>query len=508
MAKLRSNFLAIFFILGMFFSMARTAWGQEMETRISVDSNASGSGSAKNEGAGDGEQDEPPPGWEPFEQEQEEGVTQVSEEGGIPSAPPLNLNLNDCVQMAMLNNKEVKAESYEIEAAEWKLKEAQPRGVPTVEYEFISAPVPRNVDDAVESFFSGNITYFQKGSIRLGAPLYTFGKIHLAQDLAQYGIQAKKENKIEKQNDVVVRVKKLYFGILLARDMRKLLQDAIGHLDDEISRREADKKNPADPIEAVRLKLYRFEVLSRLTQLEQKDYLAKEGLRMQIGLPRGTYYEIAERHLNPVDYELKDFEYYLGLSQKFQPKTRLLNIGLDAKEKEYQLEKRKAAPNIGIGGFYEFGVAAQSITGLVLTDDYNDPFNFNRVGVGLRIKGEFNGKEYRAKVRQTEAQYFKTAMQKSAAEEGLELDLRETYSSVKLNGENLENNRKAMKTARQFVFLTKSNLDIGIGEKDDYADALQAYLVSRGRYLEAIFNYNIAVATLESKIGGTALAKQ
>jgi hypothetical protein len=33
---------------------------------------------------------------------------------------------------------------------------------------------------------------------------------------------------------------------------------------------------------------------------------------------------------------------------------------------------------------------------------------------------------------------------------------------------------------------------------------LQAYLLSQGRYLEAVLKYNMAVATLEDKVGGLA----
>jgi outer membrane protein TolC len=84
------------------------------------------------------------------------------------------------------------------------------------------------------------------------------------------------------------------------------------------------------------------------------------------------------------------------------------------------------------------------------------------------------------------------------------LDLREAYVGLQQNGRNVENAREAMQTARQYVFLTKSNIDIGLGEKKDYSDALQAYLLSQGRYLEAIMKFNMAVATLEQKVGGVA----
>jgi len=436
----------------------------------------------------------------------------------LPNGEELRLGIKDCVQMALLNNREIKAQNYAIDGAEWKLKEAQPKGIPVFEYEFLSAPAPRDVDEAVESFFNGNITYFQKGHIGMGIPLTSFGKIHMAQDLAKSGISAEKEKKIEKQNEVVLNVHKFFYGLLLAKDVDTLLNDALNHMDSEILRRETGSAgprkagakpnpnaSPADPVELVKLKLFRYEILKRLGEAHKKAELAREGLRIYMGLKRGTEYSINEEHLEAVNFDLKDFDFYLEQSQKFRPKNRLVDIGLKATENNLRLEKRKIAPDVGIGGFFEFGVTTNSITGLVLTDDFNDPFNFRRLGFGLRIKGELNVNEYRSKVHQAQAEYYKTVVSKSAADDGLILDLKEAYLNVQQGRRDMDNADSAMKLARQYVFVTKTNMDIGVGDKKDYSDALQAYLIARGQYLQTVFEYNVAVATLEDRVGGVAL---
>ncbi len=420
-----------------------------------------------------------------------------------PSGPGLQLGVKDCIQMALLNNREIKASDYDIEVAKWKLKEAQPRGLPVFEYEFLSAPAPRNVDEAVKSLFEGDVTFFQKGKIGVGFPLYSFGKINLAQELATAGIEAEKEKKVDKQNDVILKVQKLYYGLLLAGDLLNVLEDADKHMVNEISRREAEGQT-TDPIELVRLKLFRYEIVNRIDEAEKKSFLAKEGLRIQMGLEKGTTFELTDDHLRPVEYDLKDFDTYLEMARKYRPEVQLLQIGLHAKEALHRLEKRKIAPNVGVGGFYEFGRTTNSITGLNLTDDFNNPFNFDRVGFGLRVNGEINVKSYQAKVHQAQAEYFKTAMGKQVADEGLELDLKESYLGVFQSRKRMENNYRAMKLARQFVFLTKTNIDIGVGDKKDYSDALQAYLIARGRYMESVYDYNISVATLKQKVGGVA----
>lgn len=435
-----------------------------------------------------------------FEEEKESALKPPPE---VPMGEGPKINLEDCLRMAMLNNRELRAKNFDMQIAQSKLKEAKLTGIPIFEYEFLSFPAPRDADHAVSSFFEGDLTFGQRGKITMGIPLYSFGKIGIAQELARGGIAAEQEKKIDKQNDVALKVKQLYYGLLLAKDVRELFQDASNHLGNEVKRRESSRE-PADPVELTRLKLFRYEMLNRLLETDKKAALAREGLRIQLGMERATLFSLDEEHLTPVETEIKEFEHYLELNRRNNPKNRLLDIGVKASEAQYRLERRKLAPDIGLGAFYEFGRTVQPIAGVSLTDDFNDPFNFNRVGFGLRIKGDINVNQYMAKTRAAQADYFKNALNKEIADEGLELELKDAYLSVLQSKEAMENGYRAMKLARQFVFLTKTNIDIGVGDKKDYSDALQAYLVSRGRYLESVYNYNIAVAVLEQRSGGIA----
>ena len=55
--------------------------------------------------------------------------------------------------------------------------------------------------------------------------------------------------------------------------------------------------------------------------------------------------------------------------------------------------------------------------------------------------------------------------------------------------------------ARQMTFLSKMNLDMGIGSNDKYADALKLSLLTRGQYFKAVFDFNIALGEVERRIG-------
>jgi outer membrane protein TolC len=418
----------------------------------------------------------------------------------VPSGPRLQFDLTDCVRMALRNNAEIRAADYDIDNSKWKLKEAQPRGIPVVDYEYQAAPVPKDASDAVKSFFSGDVTMLNRVKIGLGFPIATFGKLQFAQALAKGGITASEEKKNQKSSDIVLKIKQLYNGILLARDVRAMLQEAMTHLDQEVIKRESST-TPTDPVDLAKLKLTRFEVLRRVGEVAKKEELALEGLRIQMGIDRSIPFEITGRHIQPVDFELKEISFYLEEAKRYRPESKLLDIAIKAKEDEYRLEKRKLLPNLGAGAFFEVGRTIQPIINQGQVDDFNNPFNFTRAGFGLQLKGQFNWRESSARIRQKQAEYYKMSVTKDAAEEGLDLDLRDSYLTVKQSKVDLDNSEKAYRLARQLVFLTKTNYDVGVGDKKDYGDSLQSYLLMKGRYFESVFNYNVAVATLISKIG-------
>ena len=65
----------------------------------------------------------------------------------------------------------------------------------------------------------------------------------------------------------------------------------------------------------------------------------------------------------------------------------------------------------------------------------------------------------------------------------------------------------AGKLSRQLLFLTQSNFDLGLSESKDLVDAVQSFLTTRGEYFEAVYNYNVACAKFDMKLGRTPWSK-
>lgn len=425
---------------------------------------------------------------------------------------PIRLTLAECLRLALRHNGKVRAGDYGIDAAEAQLSEAYAAGWPIFDYEYQTAPVPRDVNDAVRSMFRGDLAWHSRGKVAIGIPLYAFGKLRLAKELARQGIAAAREQQAQEATAVVAKVRQTYYGIQLAEEIARLLTDAIDRLQEKIAERQepmemATEGESSDqrtsPIDRLRLQAFRAELEKRLAETRMKEELAIEALRVQCGLQSGAAVTIASTRLQPVRHRLQPLAVYQQAVLAKRPEALLVATGVHAKRLQYELERRKPLPDVGVGGFFELGRTIPQVRGVTTTDDFTNPFNYTRAGLGVQVKGRFDPHGQRARVAKVRSEYLKASLEQGMAKEGLQLEVREAYLKAHYAKTQVARSQETERTARQLLFLTKSNFDLGIGEKQEYADALQLTLLTRSQYYEAVFNYNVAVAELEQKVGLT-----
>ena len=66
---------------------------------------------------------------------------------------------------------------------------------------------------------------------------------------------------------------------------------------------------------------------------------------------------------------------------------------------------------------------------------------------------------------------------------------------------------KAYVNARRWLVTAFSNFDMGLGQMEDIFKAFERYGATRGEYLNALYEYNLAVVKLEKATGAYRLAK-
>jgi outer membrane protein TolC len=83
-----------------------------------------------------------------------------------------------------------------------------------------------------------------------------------------------------------------------------------------------------------------------------------------------------------------------------------------------------------------------------------------------------------------------------AAEDGMGLEVVQAYESVIEAKRRITLINHGEKAAHSWLTAVAQNFAIGTAETRDFQDALLAYFDNHGRYLQAIFDFNVAVAQL------------
>ena len=417
---------------------------------------------------------------------------------GPTSREVLSLDLRECLQRAMSFSRELQTADQDILTAEEKGSEVRKIGFPILDYEYNLGPAPKDASNATESFFSGDLTVFNRIRLGLGVPLQTFGKVKTGKQLSLLGIEAEKQKKVLKKSEIALKIHQLYYGILLAREIRHLISMANDQLTKEIEKREG--KGGGDPTELLKLKLFHAELDRRAEESDKREMMAREALRILVDVDPLIRFDIKATRLLKVGRPLAPYDSYEKEAVGHRSDLKQLDIYYQVRERQVALEKRLPTPNLGIGAFFELG-HAPGVHGLTTTDDFTDPFNFTRAGFGLRLTGQLDFHGSAAKIRQARSELFKVEIQRSLAREGALLDVKGAYLEVRNSQQEIDRAEEAGKLSRQLLFITQSNFDIGLSEGKEIIDAIQSFLETRGKYFEAVFNYDVSVAKLDQTIG-------
>ena len=413
----------------------------------------------------------------------------------------LLLSLDDCIEIATERGILIRAADMDVDIAKAQLGEASAEFWPVVEYKYRMAPVPTDASDAFNAFFDGQLTMFNSIHVGIGYPLFTFGQLETARKMAKGGVQAAKFNRVKARQDTIYEVTKIYYGIKLAKEMIRLLEEVVEKLSSKIAADEQRDDPQMDPYDLVKLKSFNLELERRLQEAKNNMALAYEGLRLQLDIEPNAEIRLKEGTLSPIYIDLGKQRQYIDAALGAEPDLQRLDIGVNTKRLQYRLEKFKLLPKLGMGFFIDAGRTVHDVSGVQATDDFNNPFNYTRAGLGLELRGnlDFHGASQR--IKKAKAEYYKATYNRTIARRAKNLEMRKIYLETRRARDNVLRAKKEQSMANQMMFLSRLNIDTGIGDQSRYTESLKAMLVSRGRYFKAVFDYNVLVASLEQRIG-------
>jgi len=263
--------------------------------------------------------------------------------------------------------------------------------------------------------------------VDLMLPLYTGGKITSLVEQAEMGKAIANEGIARSRNQVIYDVKKYYYGIVLAKQIKQLTSDTLERMSfirDLTSEMYQGGSLSVKKTDYLRSKLSVNMIAVFYEDIKSKEVMAKAALANAMGYGWKEEVDVAVSELRAPEMD-KDLEAMIEQAYKFNPDYKTLKLALkvqDAKIDEAQSEYLPQAAFIASAksmyNDYEYGV---------INETNKDSWS---IGVGVEWS-LFNGMRTSNKVEQSRLEKLKMKDQEILLQDGLALQIKQAYLEMK-----------------------------------------------------------------------------
>ena len=420
------------------------------------------------------------------------------------------LTLPQLIEMAISKSPEIGETQSEVLSSKMDFEQAKAAYYPRVESTAITGPVKdarlpvivgRRIFDPSPDLSLSTIGVFGRVDFTVAQPLYTFGKLSNRREAAFRGVRTKELKLLEKKNEIAFRVKELYYALIVARAGIESADEASSFFDDARSRiKRLLELGSSNVVEAdlYRIDAYRADTLRSRAEAEKGAGVASFALQSLTYLAPDVDFDLAEKTLPTRGERSGDLKAYVEKALARRPELKQVEEALAAQESQIKAVRSDSYPSffVALEGSLAVAPGRKALHNPYITDE----FNRSDVGIvaGLRWNFDF-GMEPR--IGKEKAEYEKLLNAKASGVLNIPIQVAKSYREIQEWKVALESYEKASVASRRWVVAALSSFDMGVGTADDLLRAIEKYGYNRGKYIEALFNYNLSLAALDYSVG-------
>jgi outer membrane protein len=406
-------------------------------------------------------------------------------DGAAASEAPAEKTLAECVAFAIANQPSLKAARATVTAGARRVWQAAANYLPQVGADYsanrrmTSSTATTGADISTQSqtfnFFSSGFT--------LSQVLFDFGQTLNRIQAAQATEDSLVADLVTQRETVIFNVKQAYFNVLAARRLLRVAEDTVRqsekHLEQAQGRFDVGFAPKFDVTQS-RVQLAR----AQLNQVAARNNLrvAWATLGNALGLEGPPDFTIADR----VDAPAIDIDEASALQRAYEHRPELLSLQAQQQALELQIAARQKdyLPNVaGSATYYWAG------TNHPLTDNWN-------VGAAVNIS-LFNGGLTTAQIGEAKAGLANLRFNTEVERQNIALQVRQSVLALREAAESIVVAERGLEEARENLTLAEGRYATGAGSIIELTDAQASLTGAEASYVQARYNYMIAVASLE-----------
>ena len=425
-----------------------------------------------------------------------------------PLVTPL-LTIDEAVELALEHSPALLAPTDSIAMAEAREVEAQlARWLPSLSVRSTIAPSGPIRGNALESTsgtdldalgdLGDELGYQTNNSFRAIFPLYEFGKITVAGELAAVGSEVARLQRRKAELELVFTVRQAYAGLQLAVAFDEMISEGTDRL--ESARESLELRvlegDPGARTELRQLTIFEADFVGRIADNEMLARMSRRGLEYHCGL-EGTF------RVTPFDDSVPDSvvsstDELIEIAWDHRPDLTLLDRGVEAQELAADLARRRMLPDL----FFALGF---TLNHNPLADDQPspfayDPYNSSGLGFFLGLDWKFNFRQI-AQARRADIAVDRANHQREEAVGGIRIEIEEAYLTAEGQRRRVEAYSEAHDAAEAWLRQRSIQFDSGLADFSDLKEPLVARFSTWGNYYHALFQYRMSEADIAVKLG-------
>lgn len=408
--------------------------------------------------------------------------------------------IKDAVQVAFINNKAIQIQEEEIESAKANVTDAQGRFLPVFNvagsYFYNEAVLNVSQSLAAGSKKDVGITTGYQNDHRIDfsvqETIYNGGANSANLKQARIGLKIQQETLRKARLDVEFETKRLFYGLLLAYETKRIAQDLVdqaqAHYEETNSR---FGQGTASRFDVLQSKVQVSKLMPQLVQAENAIDLIKAEFKKLLSLDMRRDIEITgELGYDFIEIKEEDF---LQESYQHNPQMILKLLGVDLNKWGIEYAKAGWLPQVNAS----FGYGYRS-------NNPRNMFNYKHTnwGVGAVVTLPiFDGFATLAKVEEARARYMQSVISKEDIVDQIALDVVDACLNLKQAKAIIDAEKDSVGEAKEALRLSEVRFNNGVGINLDVLDAQVSLAQVEQSLAQGKYDYIMAKAQLDKTMG-------
>lgn len=389
------------------------------------------------------------------------------------------LTVEQCVAMALQNNRKAANAQNNIEAAVNLKKEAFTKYFPEISAAGMAFwanhdIIQYNLLDIIEL---GIIKNGKVAGVQALQPIFTGGLIYNGNKLAEVGEEVAKLRRQQTDNELRLTTETLFWKLNTLESTMGVLESAVTFLDTlEAQVKVAVDAGLVTRNDLLKVQLKRNGYMAERVDLQNGIQLVKMLLGQYVGL--GTSGNIEIKSILPDSVPLYPYDIYASPETVLPGTTdyRLLQKNVEAKKLEKKMEIGSNLPSVALGGGWYYHDLF----------DQNHNFGAIELGVNIPLSGWWGG-SYAIKRRELELKNAQNELEDLS--EQLQIEMQDKWNNLTAAHRKMEIEKLGIAQSEENLYLNKMYYEAGMTTLSDLLEAETSRKEAGDRFVAAYGNF-------------------